>query len=65
MINRALLQILPALLLTLVPVMGTLISQLAALVREFFTWKPSGKHMSGRDLDRLEPNSGIDRRAIA
>jgi DDE superfamily endonuclease len=41
------------------------LTRLAALVREFFTLQPSGKHMSGRDLGRLEPTPSLKRRAIA
>jgi DDE superfamily endonuclease len=41
------------------------LTQMAALVREFFTLKPSGKHMSGRDLGRLEPTPSLVYRAIA
>jgi hypothetical protein len=41
------------------------LTQMAALVREFFTLKPSGKHMSGRNLGRLEPSPGLAHRAIA
>jgi hypothetical protein len=41
------------------------LTQLAALVREFFSLKPSGKHMSGRDLGRLESTPSLVRRAIA
>jgi hypothetical protein len=41
------------------------LTQMAALVREFFTLKPSGKHMSGRDLGRLEATPGLIHRAIA
>lgn len=39
--------------------------QIAALVREFFILQPSGKHMSGRDLGRLEPTPSLMRRAVA
>lgn len=39
--------------------------QIAALVREFFILQPSGKHMNGRDLGRLEPTPSLMRRAIA
>jgi hypothetical protein len=39
--------------------------QIAALVREFFILQPSGKHMSGRDLGRLDPTPSLMRRAIA
>lgn len=38
--------------------------QIAALVREFFILQPSGKHMSGRDLGRLEPTPSLMRRAV-
>jgi Transposase DDE domain len=41
------------------------LTQMAALVREFFTLKPSGKHMSGRNLGRLEPTPSLVYRAIA
>jgi hypothetical protein len=41
------------------------LTQMAALVREFFTLKPSGKHMSGRNLGRLESTPGLAHRAIA
>jgi hypothetical protein len=41
------------------------LTQMAALVREFFTLKPSGKHMSGRNLGRLEPTPSLGYRAIA
>jgi len=34
-------------------------------VREFFILQPSGKHMSGRDLGRLEPTPSLMRRAVA
>jgi hypothetical protein len=38
--------------------------QIAALAREFFILQPSGKHMSGRDLGRLEPTPSLMRRAV-
>lgn len=38
--------------------------QIAALVHEFFILQPSGKHMSGRDLGRLEPTPSLMRRAV-
>ena len=38
---------------------------LASLVREFFVLNPSGKHMSGRDLGRLEPTPSLRYRAMA
>jgi hypothetical protein len=41
------------------------LTRLAALVREFFILQPSDKHMSGRDLGRLEPTPSLMRRAIA
>lgn len=41
------------------------LTRLAALVREFFILQPSGKHMSGRDLGRLESTPGLIHRAIA
>jgi hypothetical protein len=41
------------------------LTQMAELVREFFTLKPSGKHMSGRNLGRLEPTPSLVYRAIA
>ena len=41
------------------------LTRLACLVREFFILQPSGKHMSGRDLGRLEPTPSLRYRAIA
>ena len=41
------------------------LTQLAALVCEFFRLQPSGKHMSGRNLGRLEPTPSLNRRAMA
>jgi hypothetical protein len=41
------------------------LTRLACLVREFFILQPSGKHMSGRDLGRLEPTPSLRCRAIA
>jgi hypothetical protein len=41
------------------------LTQLATLVREFFSLRPSGKHMSGRDLGRLESTPGLIHKAIA
>lgn len=41
------------------------LTQLAALVKEFFSLQPSGKHMSGRDLGRLESTPGLIHKAIA
>jgi hypothetical protein len=41
------------------------LTQLAALVKEFFSLQPSGKHMSGRDLGRLESSPGLIHKAIA
>ena len=38
---------------------------LTSHVREFFVLNPSGKHMSGRVLGRLEPTPSLKRRAIA
>jgi hypothetical protein len=41
------------------------LTQLTTSVQEFFILQPSGKHMSGRDLGRLEPTPSLNRRAIA
>jgi hypothetical protein len=41
------------------------LTRLATLVRELFILKPSGKHMSGRDLGRLEATPTLLHRAIA
>jgi hypothetical protein len=41
------------------------LTRVATLVREFFILKPSGKHMSGRDLGRLEATPTLLHRAIA
>lgn len=41
------------------------LTRLATLVQEFFRLNPSGKHMSGRDLGRLEPTPSLRYRAIA
>lgn len=41
------------------------LTRLATLVREFFILKPSGKHMSGRDLGRLEATPSLLHRAFA
>jgi DDE superfamily endonuclease len=41
------------------------LTHLTTSVREFFILQPSGKHMSGRDLGRLEPTPSLKRRAIA
>ena len=41
------------------------LNRLASLVREFFVLNPSGKHMSGRDLGRLEPTPSLRSRAMA
>jgi DDE superfamily endonuclease len=40
------------------------LTHLAMLVKEFFILQPSGKHMSGRDLGRLEPTPSLNWRAI-
>jgi hypothetical protein len=40
------------------------LARLACLVREFFVLQPSGKHMSGRDLGRLEPTPSLRYRAM-
>jgi hypothetical protein len=39
--------------------------RLASLVHEFFILQPSGKHMSGRNLGRLEPTPSLSHRALA
>ena len=41
------------------------LTRLASLVHEFFVLNPSGKHMSGRDLGRLEPTPSLMCRAMA
>jgi hypothetical protein len=41
------------------------LTRLACLVREFFILHPSGKHMSGRDLGRLETTHSLRYLAIA
>jgi hypothetical protein len=41
------------------------LNQLSQSVQEFFLLRASGKHMSGRDLGRLEPTPSLNRRAIA
>ena len=40
-------------------------TQLSMSVTEFFGLRPSGKHMMGRDLGRLEPTSTLKHRAVA
>ncbi len=39
--------------------------RLGRSVKEFFRLRPSGKHMSGRDLGRLEPTPTLKYRAVA
>ncbi len=39
--------------------------RLGLSVKEFFRLRPSGKHMSGRDLGRLEPTPTLKYRAVA
>jgi DDE superfamily endonuclease len=41
------------------------LNQLSQSVQEFFLLRSSGKHMSGRDLGRLEPTPSLNRRAVA
>lgn len=41
------------------------LAQLGLAVKEFFRLRPSGKHMSGRDLGRLEPTPTLKHRAAA
>jgi hypothetical protein len=41
------------------------LAQLGLSVKEFFHLRPSGKHMSGRDLGRLEPTPTLKYRAVA
>ena len=41
------------------------LTRLATLVKECFILQPSGKHMVGRDLGRLEPTPSLVRRAAA
>ncbi len=41
------------------------LTQLGELVQEVFQLRPSGKHMSGRELGRLEPTPSLLYRAIA
>lgn len=38
---------------------------LAQSVKDFFILRPSSKHMSGKDLGRLEPTSSLKHRAVA
>ena len=44
---------------------GEQLNQLSQSVQEFFLLRSSGKHMSGRDLGRLESNPSLNRRAVA
>jgi hypothetical protein len=39
------------------------LKKLAELVGEVFQLMPSGKHMTGRDLGRMEPTSSLQCRA--
>lgn len=41
------------------------LTQLSLSVQEFFLLRPSAKHMSGRDLGRLEPTPSLKHRAVA
>jgi DDE superfamily endonuclease len=41
------------------------LNQLSQSVQEFFLLRSSGKHMSGRELGRLEPTPSLNRRAVA
>lgn len=41
------------------------LAQLGELVKEVLALRPSGKHMSGRDLGRLEPTPSLRYRAMA
>jgi DDE superfamily endonuclease len=41
------------------------LTQLGLSIQEFFLLQPSGKHMSGRDLGRLEPTPSLRHRAVA
>jgi hypothetical protein len=41
------------------------LTQLSLSVKEFFFLRPSGKHMIGRDLGRLESTSTLKNRAVA
>ncbi|MGZ8943606.1 MAG: hypothetical protein ACXW00_12625, partial [Methylobacter sp.] len=38
------------------------LKELAGLVADVFQLMPSGKHMIGRDLDRLEPSASLQYR---
>jgi hypothetical protein len=40
------------------------LAELGLLVKEVLVLRPSGKHMSGRDLGRLEPTPSLRYRAI-
>ena len=41
------------------------LAQLGELVKEVLALQPSGKHMSSRDLGRLEPTPSLRYRAMA
>ena len=41
------------------------LTRLGQSVKEFFHLRPSDKHMSGRDLGRLEPTPTLKHRAVA
>ena len=41
------------------------LAQLGELVKEVLALRPSEKHMSGRDLGRLEPTPSLRYRAMA
>ena len=41
-----------------------MIEQLAEKIKVFFTLAPSKKHMSGRDLGRMEPSPSLAYRAV-
>jgi hypothetical protein len=41
------------------------LTQLGLSIQEFFLLQASGKHMSGRDLGRLEPTPSLKHRAVA
>jgi hypothetical protein len=41
------------------------LTQLGELVKEVLALRPSEKHMSGRDLGRLEPTASLRYRAMA
>jgi hypothetical protein len=44
---------------------GKKLKKLGKMIKEVFQLRPSDKHMSGRDLGRLEPTPALKYRALS